>query len=929
MMSRSRAPRSGGGLRPFATFGLAAAFTVLAGFAQTSFALQTMLDGCSSQNFPFVFVSLRVADDNGAPLENLFQSDFGCTENTVGQDDGFAMTRPMEGGGVRLADVVILIDTSGSMAAELAAVKGNVESFAAALAASGIDFRLGLVRFGNGAGPNPDLLNNGNLISDVGEFQQLVAPLAEGGGLEPGFEALRLATEGFAFRPGAQKVFILITDEDSDDPQSQGSEPSTELEKTTTLDLLAANDVTVHVAVDCTVDEAESHYCDATSVRAATGGLQFSVTDPLDAVLDTIVDRTAGTYILRYRSSNPSLDATERTVVCTATDGVSIADVTCTYVPGAAPQIVLTPDTVALNQSSVTAGATPTIGAIVTDLAAPFVQDVTLYFRVPGNGDSEYTASPMTAVGGDVYELVLPAVGPPRIDYYVRASDGQVSSSLPSVDPAAFPFQIAVLPNVAPQISHTPVTEALPGTEIGIGAEVVDTTNVVALVELRWRRAGELIFQVLPLQNTGGDSFAVSIPPAEVTDDIEYFVRAVDDFGVASMFATPDSPQIIHVAKCGDDTVNAPGEECDGQDDGACPARCEDDCTCGTCATLAPRDAAGDAKLRCLAGRDCTLHALLESNGLSIGAVSARPGSDVAFTCSPTCNAGPAASDDATCFINGGTCAFSALELAPNPGGNPPIKAFEDGAVAEVTVQCSGDSTGEICLQSVSIGGTDGSEQDSCGEECVPFECALCDPGDCNTNGSIDAGDPICIVLCMIGEPAAASNCGCYSDCNCIGGTEISDPVCAVLRLVGSFAPDTCASGARSLPADSSLPASRVRVSHSAPKSLRRGDGAKSSVRLRGQGVDSVAAIKVAIETDGAIAKVRLPRRLRREGYTLRLNSSGSVTEVIVMAPLRVPVEPVGRGRIAIVKTSAASPTIRASMLEAASVTGVPLAVHH
>jgi len=67
-----------------------------------------------------------------------------------------------------------------------------------------------------------------------------------------------------------------------------------------------------------------------------------------------------------------------------------------------------------------------------------------------------------------------------------------------------------------------------------------------------------------------------------------------------------------------------------------------------------------------------------------------------------------------------------------------------------------------------------------------------CMPGDCNTSDGLDAGDPVCTVLCLIGQPGPGADCACAADCNCVSGLEASDPVCAVLRLIGAFVPDTC-----------------------------------------------------------------------------------------------------------------------------------------
>ena len=151
----------------------------------------------------------------------------------------------------------------------------------------------------------------------------------------------------------------------------------------------------------------------------------------------------------------------------------------------------------------------------------------------------------MVPVGGDRYEVTLPPVATPGVDFFITATDGVLTSALPSADPSDFPFQIGVLPNVAPEIVHTPVPVAARGAPIGLSAQVVDNTNQLAGAELRWRRIGELLYNSIAMGSIGGDQFLATIPSSEVTNGIEYFLRAEDDLGVASTHGTPDDPHLI------------------------------------------------------------------------------------------------------------------------------------------------------------------------------------------------------------------------------------------------------------------------------------------------------------------------------------------------------------------------------------------------
>lgn len=495
------------------------------------------LDSLNSQNFPFIFLNTRVID-NGTAITDLTANNFQCSENGTAQTDFFQVTLPQTSGGVRLADIVFLIDTSGSMGGAISEVKNNVNAFADALAVSDVDYRLGLVQFGQSSNSgHPELFNDGNLTDNADQFKGFVSSLSATGGYEPGFLALRMAAQGFNFRPGAQKVFLLVSDEDSDDRDKEG-----------TITLMQTNDVVVHTAVSCSSGYSNSDYCDETSVRAATGGQLFGVQGPYSEILDSIVEQTASAYIVRYKSSNPSFDGTERNVECVITRDTDQTTISGSYIPGSAPSIELSLQTKVLNQTTLPENSTDAIiRASVSDEAAPFVQlnGVRLYYRVSNSG-SDYSSTVMN-LNGQYYEAAIPVVSPPGIDYYLTATDGEQTSSLPSTDPGIHPFQIAVLPNVAPEMNHEPITTASANQPITIIATITDTTDSLQEALLKYRCVGELIYKTVEMQNTSGDIFEATIPADEVTEDIEYYLIAKDNFNVASFEATVDEPFVIVV----------------------------------------------------------------------------------------------------------------------------------------------------------------------------------------------------------------------------------------------------------------------------------------------------------------------------------------------------------------------------------------------
>jgi hypothetical protein len=120
--------------------------------------------------------------------------------------------------------------------------------------------------------------------------------------------------------------------------------------------------------------------------------------------------------------------------------------------------------------------------------------------------------------------------------------------------------------------------------------------------------------------------------------------------------------------------------------------------------------------------------------------------------------------------------------------GDPGVCCSADCAALASGTPCSDD--GDVCTDDeCDVAGLcehifDPENDPSCETTCTP--------GDCNQTGDLDAGDPICTVLCLVDKPTAGADCACAADCNCIGDIEASDPICAVLRVIDDFDPDTC-----------------------------------------------------------------------------------------------------------------------------------------
>lgn len=111
-------------------------------------------------------------------------------------------------GGTNNADIVFVLDVTGSMGDEITEVKNNIIEFADSLTQNGINYQLGMVTF-------LDVIENiYDFTNNIDVFYSYVAQqFAHGGGDYPenSLEALMAATQ-FDFRPNSTRTIIWITD---------------------------------------------------------------------------------------------------------------------------------------------------------------------------------------------------------------------------------------------------------------------------------------------------------------------------------------------------------------------------------------------------------------------------------------------------------------------------------------------------------------------------------------------------------------------------------------------------------------------------------------------------------------------------------------------------------------------------------------------
>jgi len=165
------------------------------------------IDTIILSGFPEIDLIFRSQnEETGQYLMNLSKENVFFYENQV-KIENYTLEKDTSGGSNQ-ADIIFVLDVTGSMSEEINGVKDNIVEFADSLSYQGIDFRLGMVTFLD------EIENIYDFTSDVQLFQQYIDQQYAHGGddlPENSLEALMAATQ-FDFRPTANRVFIWITD---------------------------------------------------------------------------------------------------------------------------------------------------------------------------------------------------------------------------------------------------------------------------------------------------------------------------------------------------------------------------------------------------------------------------------------------------------------------------------------------------------------------------------------------------------------------------------------------------------------------------------------------------------------------------------------------------------------------------------------------
>ncbi|MBN2279638.1 MAG: T9SS type A sorting domain-containing protein [Candidatus Marinimicrobia bacterium] len=520
--------------------------------------LSVQINSINIQKWPFVYLNVNV-DTNGAGINSLDKNNFEVYEDGILQSDLFDVLPPASGEGNRLADFIFVLDVSGSMGEEIEAVRQNMSAFLDALANSGINYNVGFVVF---ADPHY-VYNDGFLYSDKNQIQSVIDnmelgehDLGLGGDIpEDQLDAL-VSASAMNFRPGAQRVAIMITDAPAHtfaDVNGKWTNQTVD----SCIEELMAQSITVYPVfatraingiLQVNVDKQIEQYIPI--AQATQTGLYFDVWDPFDEILNTIYEVIANTYLVRYYSNNNRTCDYDRFVDVIVDYRLEQNHDTISYTIGAVPMIERTQATLQLHNSSRPENVSFNIDVTITDDVAPFTQSAELLYKT-STGTSFKTMA-FTYISDNLWRATVPAadVDFPGFDYYITATDGQFTSTLPSMEPYKNPFQLAVGTNELPVVDHTPLESySYLNTAIAISANVTDATDNVDRVELYYKKYGQLLYDMTEMTKSGGNTYLSEIPSNIVTTDgFEYFIKAADNHNVARYVGDYDAPIFVRCA---------------------------------------------------------------------------------------------------------------------------------------------------------------------------------------------------------------------------------------------------------------------------------------------------------------------------------------------------------------------------------------------
>ncbi len=434
---------------------------------------------------------------NGSAASNaLGAGDF--TVKVDGVVTPAVITPPASGTGQKMADIVFLMDISGSMGSEIVAVKNNTQSFVNALNAQNFDVRLGLITFGARPAPYLKVRNNGQFYASTAAFINEFSGLSVSGGIEEWFDASVLGSQ-FPFRAGADRILILITDEPGDNKNYTVN---------TAIPVVKANATTVYGI-------SYPSLANVVNMVNQTGGRLYPINSNFNDILNSIAAQIANNYGVSLLT-NAGAGLHYLHVAPTLNDPAG--EDKEPFKIGANPVVTLSQATQDLIANGVATGTSNIpIAASITDPDGSVAQ-ANIIWQV---GTSLLAKDPMTGSGSNyTYTYAGAIANNACFAFSIQAIDNEGrNTTVPanSGNTVGGMWRICAA-NKAPVVGTiAPLTYDY-NTAITLQADVTDDQALSGLtVMLRYAQSGSLsVLKTLPMTLNNGSFFA-TIPAADAS----------------------------------------------------------------------------------------------------------------------------------------------------------------------------------------------------------------------------------------------------------------------------------------------------------------------------------------------------------------------------------------------------------------------------
>jgi von Willebrand factor type A domain len=260
--------------------------------------------GLDPTAFPKIKVNIFI-DKFCAMAGNLKKEDFKVKEN--GKDVAIANLHFTGNASGQKLDLAVVFDDTGSMGEEISAMKSKVKGLTDTLKASGINANYALVSF------KDSMSVKTNWTDDPEVFKKQVNSLqAQGGNDEPEVALDAIETVlSMGFRPGTQKVILVITDAHAhykNDSSVFSNYTNEEIEK----DLKGSG--AIFIPISPTFNK-PSNYVDLREVANDIQSMRIDINSAdFSAILEQFQGMLTGTYVIEYASLDQT-PAENRTVL--------------------------------------------------------------------------------------------------------------------------------------------------------------------------------------------------------------------------------------------------------------------------------------------------------------------------------------------------------------------------------------------------------------------------------------------------------------------------------------------------------------------------------------------------------------------------------------------------------------------------------------